>query len=74
MAVERKYGRVTTEKGNIPDDEPVIVFRGQDRLAPAIMRIYAQLCRTHGCDRVAEEAEKTAQMLEQWKPKKLPDW
>lgn len=74
MAIERKYGRVTTERGNIPAEEPVIVFRAQDKLAPVLMRMYGQLCRSHGLDRMGEEAEKTAKELERWGKKKLPDW
>jgi hypothetical protein len=75
MGMERKYGRVTTERGNIPAEEPVVVFRAQDKLTPTLMRMYGQLCASHGLTRMAEEAEKTAQGLESWKgEKKLPDW
>lgn len=47
MAIEYKYGKVTTERGNIPDDEPVVVFRAQDRMLPMVMRHYKELCATH---------------------------
>jgi hypothetical protein len=35
VAVDRKYGRVTTERGTIGEDEPVIVFRAQSSSWPA---------------------------------------
>lgn len=74
MAIERKYGKVTTERGAIPDNEPVVVFRGQDALAPVVMRMYAMLCGSHGLSEMAQQAEKTALELEAWGKKKLPDW
>lgn len=44
MAVDLKYGRVTTERGTIGDDEPVVVFRAQDELLPMILSWYHLLC------------------------------
>jgi hypothetical protein len=48
MGTDRKYGRVITEYGDIPDDEPVIVFRGRDRMVPAMLAEYLDLCRKAG--------------------------
>ena len=48
MGFDGKYGRVTTEHGDIPDDEPVIVFRARDRMLPAVMRFYRELCEGNG--------------------------
>lgn len=48
MGFDGKYGRVTTEHGNIPDDEPVIVFRGRDRIVPAMLRFYREMCESNG--------------------------
>lgn len=48
MAVDLKYGRVTTERGTIDDDEPVVVFRAQDRLLPGLLKVYRQLCESAG--------------------------
>lgn len=48
MGYDRKYGKVTTEYGDIPDDEPVIVFRGRDKMVPAMLRFYLDLCSTNG--------------------------
>lgn len=44
MGTDGKYGRVTTEFGNIPDDEPVIVFRARDRHTRAVLAHYLKLC------------------------------
>lgn len=43
MGFDGKYGRVTTEFGDIPDTEPVLVFRAQDKLLPAVLHEYFRL-------------------------------
>lgn len=48
MAIDSKYGSVTTERGTIADDEPVVVFRAQDKLLPLMLRIYYDLCDEAG--------------------------
>ena len=48
MGFDRKYGVVETEHGDIPDDEPVIVFRARDRLLPALLTHYQRMCRVAG--------------------------
>jgi hypothetical protein len=48
MAVDRKYGHVTTEHGTIGEDEPVVVFRAQDKLLPKLLNIYRFLCELAG--------------------------
>lgn len=49
MAIDRKYGRVTTEKGTIGDDEPVVVFRAQDILLLNVLSAYRLACGMAGC-------------------------
>jgi hypothetical protein len=44
MAIDRKYGRVTLEHGTIGEDEPVVVFRAQDRLLPKLLAYYRLFC------------------------------
>lgn len=44
MGIDNKYGRVTTERGDIGTDEPVIVFRSQDAMLPAVLDYYRQVC------------------------------
>lgn len=51
MGIDGKYGRVTTEFGTIGDDEPVVVFRAQDALLPAMLAVYSTLCAQAGSPR-----------------------
>ena len=45
MPYDLKYGQVTLEnQRNIADDEPVIVFRAQDRLLPKLLKVYRYFC------------------------------
>jgi hypothetical protein len=48
MALDTKYGRVTTERGDIGTDEPVVVFRAQDALLPAVLDYYRELANQAG--------------------------
>lgn len=51
MAVDSKYGRVTTERGDIGEDEPVVVFRAQDRLLGKVLGYYHLFCLKAGSPR-----------------------
>jgi len=58
----------------LPNDEPLFILRGQDKLAGETVRFYAGLCLIHGRDRqeilpILEHANA----LEEWPIKKLPD-
>ena len=48
MGYDSKYGRVTTEHGDIAETEPVVVFRAQDRLLPKLLKVYSILCELAG--------------------------
>jgi len=48
MAIDHKYGRVTTEFGTIGEDEPVVVFRATDRLLPKLLKVYRWACELAG--------------------------
>jgi hypothetical protein len=48
VGYDGKYGKVTTEYGEIPGDEPVILFRGRDRLVPEMLAHYILLCEQAG--------------------------
>jgi hypothetical protein len=48
MAIDNKYGRVTLEKGTIGEDEPVVVFRAQDKLLPKLLKVYRYFCELAG--------------------------
>lgn len=51
MGIDRKYGKVTTEFGNIGETEPVIVFRAQDLLLPKLLGYYHLFCLKAGSPR-----------------------
>lgn len=46
----RSYQTIQDSSGRIPEDEPVFVLRAKDRVAPVVMRIYADLARAAGAD------------------------
>ena len=48
MGYDSKYGKVTTEHGDIPADEPVVIFRAQDRLSVNVLKLYYELCKANG--------------------------
>lgn len=44
MAIDNKYGRVTTEFGTIGEDEPIVIFRARDVLLPEVLAFYHHKC------------------------------
>ena len=73
---------IKTAKGRISDGclrkvkpgEPFFVLRGQDRLAPALVRAWASLARETGCsEEKCFEAEQLAQRMERFSDRKFPD-
>jgi len=48
MAHDTKYGKVTTEFGNLGEDEPVVVFRARDVLLQDVLSFYRQKCAQIG--------------------------
>jgi hypothetical protein len=58
----------------IPEDEPVFILRGQDRLAAGIVRIYAELSERDGADpELVEACRRQADRMEAWPVKKRAD-
>lgn len=47
MGHDRKYGKVTTEFGDIGEDEPVVVFRAKDKFLPLVLSHYIVECSKH---------------------------
>jgi hypothetical protein len=67
MAIDGKYGRVTTEHGTIGDDEPVVVFRAQDKLLPDVLLHYRELCEEAGSpDRHLDLITSTRHTVMKW--------
>jgi hypothetical protein len=50
MPSENKYGQITTERGNIPPDEPVFLLRAQDPFAVPAIQAYYDRCFDANCD------------------------
>jgi hypothetical protein len=44
MAIDNKYGRITTEFGSIGEDEPVVIFRARDVILPEVLAFYHHKC------------------------------
>lgn len=57
------------------DDEPVFVLRGQDKLAPVLVDLWAELALLNGCTNSAkiDEACTLAELMRNWHTKKFPD-
>ena len=77
MGIDGKYGRVTTEHGTIGDDEPVVVFRAQDRLLPKLLAYYRLFCWKAGSPpRHLDLIDKALGEVEAWQqdhPPRTPD-
>jgi len=65
--------RVQDSANLIPDDEPVVLLRGQDALAIEAIRVYANLCRMNQAPDVAAKMEAHLKLMEEWPKKKIPD-
>lgn len=48
MAHDGKYGKVDLEFGEIGEDEPVVVFRGRDKVLPDLLLAYYNMCKATG--------------------------
>lgn len=72
MGRDSKYGYVITEFGTIPADEPVVVFRAQDRLVHYVLDSYDALCRAAGAseDHLSDIAEALDAVIE-WQSQNL---
>lgn len=50
MGYSRKHGNVTTERKEIPADEPVFVIRAADAMACPLLSAYYSLCCNNSAD------------------------
>jgi len=48
MGTEGKYGPITTERGSIPEAEPVFLLRAKDKTTIATLETYLHLCQEAG--------------------------
>jgi hypothetical protein len=55
-------------------DEPIFVLRGQDKLAPVAVRLWAELAAILNCGKEkVYEAREVANKMEIWYNRKYPD-
>lgn len=74
MGYSARYGKVTTEKGDIPEEEPVFLFRAQDKTLPTILSRYYQMCREMGTTAEHLEAlDKVIHDIVDWQSKNFTE-
>lgn len=77
LHARKDYMRIQDPEGLIPKDEPVFLLRGQDILAPELLRQWAvNLLLKGGSGIMAEIVIKHAKLMEDWQKQgkcKLPD-
>lgn len=75
MGYEKKYGSITTERGDIPDDEPVFVLRAQDAAMVATLDAYLSMCSGLGSPQRhlngIQEARETVRVWQQEHPDRV---
>jgi hypothetical protein len=70
------YDRFQDPAGLIPADEPVFLIRGQDIIAPEVLRLYAERARALGQSEIARLTEDQADRMIRWqdaRASKVPD-
>jgi hypothetical protein len=67
MAEDVKYGHVTTERGDIGETEPVVVFRAKDKLLPTVLADYLDMCQRAGSPpHHLDGIEEAGRVVEAW--------
>jgi len=73
----KDYDRFQDPAGLIPEDEPVLLLRGQDMCAPATLAFWAkEVRRVGGSEKIASMVEDWAVEMLKWQEKhgnKIPD-
>ena len=64
--------RIQDSEGLIPEDEPVLLLRGQDALGIAAVKAYLKTCKANNIKNV-DELEAHLQKMMDWPIKKMPD-
>lgn len=52
------YDRIQDPAGLIPEDEPVLLIRGQDKIAPMVLQQYVKIAEFHNVDQEIIDAVK----------------
>ncbi len=76
---QEKYNEVQDGSGRIPEDEPVFLLRGQDELAPSVIRYWVMCLAentrgkpTHAQRLKIRAALDQADAMERWEARKIP--
>jgi GNAT superfamily N-acetyltransferase len=67
------YNRIQDPSGLIPEQEPVLLIRGQDKYAAQMAEYYAHLLDQNGDAQGAASMREHVARLASWKTKKTPD-
>lgn len=68
------YDRFQDPAGLIPEDEPVMLFRAQDKYFDKVLRYYRQLVEHDGGDnKILDAITKHLALAKLWPKKKSPD-
>ncbi|KKM77694.1 hypothetical protein LCGC14_1367460 [marine sediment metagenome] len=68
------HDRIQDPQNLIPEDEPVLLLRGQDAVAYQVVELYAQLLEGYGRDpELIASIRGQAHRMADWTPHKMPD-
>ena len=68
------YNRIQDPEGKIPDDEPVFLLRGQDKLSHWTVKFWTLLNVLANCDaKMTNMAWHHSRKMKAWQPKKKAD-
>ncbi|HXK19943.1 MAG TPA: hypothetical protein VNG33_19165 [Polyangiaceae bacterium] len=68
------YDRIQDPAALIPDDEPVFLLRGQDKLAADVVLVYAAAAEAAGASpELVRLCREHAEKMKAWPKKKVPD-
>lgn len=68
------YNRIQDPSGLIPENEPVMLFRAQDKHFDRVLRFYRDIVTLdNGDPRIAEAIDKHLILADAWPKKKAPD-
>lgn len=68
------YMRIQDPENKIPEDEPVFLIRGQDKISGQAVRAWADLNDNAGGDpELSKRAREQAELMDKWPNKKPAD-
>lgn len=68
------YDRIQDPAGLIPADEPVMLFRAQDKHFDRVLRFYRDIVMAdHGDQNIIDAVDRHLALADMWPKKKAPD-